>query len=108
MFQITFFNSDIFVLSSLWEGLPISLLEALSCGTIPVCTPAGGISGVIFNDSIGYVSEDFSAENYYQTIIKSLNNIESFDRAKLVKHFRDNYSITTCAKKYERIYEDGY
>lgn len=102
------FNSDIFVLSSLWEGLPISLLEALSCGTIPVCTPAGGISGVILNDSIGYVSEDFSAENYYQTISKSLNNIESFDRTKLVKHFRDNYSITTCAKKYERIYEDGY
>ncbi len=97
-------NSDVFVLSSLWEGLPISLLEALSCGTIPVCTPAGGIPDVIKDDSIGYVSSDFTEGDFYNTIVKCLDNIESFDRSYLVKYFNENFSIEACTKQYEIIY----
>lgn len=97
-------NSDVFVLSSLWEGLPISLLEALSCGIVPVCTPAGGIPDVIKDESIGYVSSDFTEEEFHNSIVKCLYNIESFDRSNLIKYFIDRYSIETCAEKYEIVY----
>ena len=99
-------NSDVFVLSSLWEGLPISLLEALSCGTVPVCTPAGGMPDVIFDESIGYISKDFSEKSYSSTLMRCLDNIESFDKRNLIKHFEDNFSIAKCANKYERVYND--
>jgi glycosyltransferase involved in cell wall biosynthesis len=38
---------DVFVLSSLWEGLPISLLEAQHFGVAAVVTDVGGIPEVV-------------------------------------------------------------
>ena len=42
--------SDAFCLTSVYEGLPISLLEAISCGCVPVCTPVGGITEVVHHE----------------------------------------------------------
>jgi len=97
-------NSDAFVLSSLWEGLPISLLEAMSFGVIPVCTPAGGIPDVIKDEIIGYVSKDFTEQALYDSIIRCLLSMETFDRYFIKKYFNDNYSIEKCANKYTVLY----
>ena len=58
--------ADAFVLTSIFEGLPISLLEALSAGVIPVCTPVGGIINIV-TKNIGFLSEDVSKDAYSQT-----------------------------------------
>lgn len=97
-------NSDAFVLSSLWEGLPISLLEALSCGVIPVCTPAGGIPDVIKDKTIGYVSKDFTELGLYNAVINCLDGMDTFDRESLINYFNNNFSIEKCSKEYEAIY----
>jgi|SoiMethySBSTD1v2_1073268.scaffolds.fasta_scaffold19244_8 glycosyltransferase involved in cell wall biosynthesis len=36
-------SSDVFVLPSYYEGLPMSLLEAMAWGLAPICTPIGSI-----------------------------------------------------------------
>ena len=38
-----YLNSDAFCLTSTNEGMPITLIEALACGCVPICTPVGGI-----------------------------------------------------------------
>ena len=93
-------NGDFFILSSLYEGLPISLLEAFSAGIIPISTPAGGVSDVIKDRSIGYLSPSMDDEDFYNTIITAVETCDSFNRDRLVNYFQDNYSMKHCAVLY--------
>lgn len=93
-------NADFFILSSLYEGLPISLLEALSAGIIPISTPAGGVTDVIKERSMGFLSPTMYDEDFYNTIITALDTCDSFNREGLVSYFQDNYSMRHCAELY--------
>ena len=95
--------SDIFCLSSKYEGLPISLLEALAAGKVCACTPAGGISSVLGN-KMGYVSQNFSVYSYYKTLECALNNIDNISANKVIDFFNKNYTMDVCCREYIRIY----
>lgn len=97
-------NSDAFVLSSLWEGLPISLLEAMSCGVIPVCTPAGGIPDVIIDETLGFLSEDFTEQGLYNAIIRCVYNMDMLNCKNIENYFNEHFSIQKCANEYQVIY----
>jgi len=97
--------ADFFILSSLWEGLPISLLEAMSMGVIPVCTPAGGIPDVIEDGITGYLSESFSDDDFYSTIKRALADCEKIDKTNIIRDYNNKYSMVRCAKNYMTIYQ---
>lgn len=96
-------NSDYFILSSLWEGLPISLIEAMSVRLIPVSTPAGGIMNVITDGINGFLSQDFSEESFVKTIEKALNT--KIDKNQIFDTYDKKFSMIKCAKEYEKIYK---
>jgi glycosyltransferase involved in cell wall biosynthesis len=50
-------SCDAYVLPSLWEVLPISLLEALSCGAPLIASDAGGNPEVVENGVNGFIFE---------------------------------------------------
>ena len=96
--------SDAFCLSSKYEGLPISLLEALSYGVTPICTPVGGIPDVIEHGKTGYLSKDLETASYVKTIEYFINH--PLDKTDLINHYKANYSIETCTDKYVKVFEE--
>lgn len=100
--------ADFFILSSVYEGLPLTLLEAMSMGVIPVCTPAGGIKDVIRDGENGFISDDFTADAFYKSIKHALDNKDNICREKIKFEFEDSYSMGACANKYLTEYQKSY
>ena len=97
--------ADAFCLSSVFEGMPITLIECFSVGTIPICTPAGGIKNMIKDGENGILTTGFSQSDMRQAIERFLLLPES-DKIIMRKNSQASfvkYTIDTCAKKYEDL-----
>lgn len=97
--------ADYFVLSSLYEGLPLSLLEAMSMGCIPISTPAGGVLDVIRDGENGLVSKSFTEDDFYNTVSKVFKEEFIIDKGKIIADYRNNYTMEVCVNKYYKVYE---
>lgn len=94
--------ADAFCMTSIYEGLPISLIEALSCGLVPICTKVGGIKNVLQEGVNGYLAESRDIASYVSAIHRFLeNNIEP---SILISEFNKYYSIDNCMGKYLNLY----
>lgn len=98
------YNCDAFTLSSLYEGMPISILEAMSAAKPTISTPVGGIVDIIQEGVNGYLSEDVSKESYKKAVKKFLEN-PTHDSEKTRAIFDKHYSIERTAKEYLALYK---
>jgi glycosyltransferase involved in cell wall biosynthesis len=97
-------NADAFCLSSVREGMPISLIEAFACGCTPICTPVGGLINTIKNGVTGYLSESVSEDDYYAALKNYMENKNKINKEDLIKYYSKNFSIEECAKRYISLY----
>lgn len=97
-----------FCLSSVYEGLPLTLLEAMSLGTLPICTPAGGIPDVLIHNYNGLLSTDFTSASYYNAIKQYLDSdpqqVQRM-RQQALDDFEQSYNMSSTAKKYLNLYQ---
>jgi glycosyltransferase involved in cell wall biosynthesis len=99
-------NADVFCMSSVIEGMPISLIEALSCGLTPVCTAVGGIVDIVEEGKNGFLSQDMTVESYVKAIERYLaltDNQKAEMKQQCIKSAQ-KYSIEECAKQYEVLF----
>ncbi|ACT91328.1 glycosyltransferase [Dyadobacter fermentans] len=100
-----FFLCDVYCISSLFEGMPITLIEALACGCTLVSTPVSGVVDIIENGKTGFVSSDFSEEQYIKTLKKFLLNKDGIDKSEINRLYTENFSIEVCGNNYYQLYE---
>jgi len=100
-------SSTLFVLPSLFEGNPKTLLEAMGCGTAVVATDVPGIKDVVRHKENGYLC-DISVESIRSAIVEVLGNSEL--RLKMSVNARNTivggYSLEKVVEKEVGIYND--
>lgn len=97
-------QSDVFVLSSRWEGMPITLIEAILSGTPMVSTPVTGAVDVI-NGKNGVLSKDFTKESFIVAVDKVLDNYDAYKAEAMKEKDNSPYTIKRCAESYLRLFE---
>ena len=98
-------SGDVFVISSDYEGLPVSLLEACSCGLPVVSTRAGGVVDVVREGENGYLVPVNDINELAEKMIrlaqkKSLRKAMGEKSRELAKGF----DIEECSKRYQKLY----
>ncbi len=106
---IDFYNaSDVFVLPSLEENLPNTIMEALACGVPSVAFNVGGIPDLINHKSNGYLAKYMDitdlAKGIEETLTKSETTqvLQNNARQKAI----NNYDYKIIAPMVEAIYKD--
>lgn len=99
-------NTDIFILPSSFEGVPMSLIEAMGCALPIISTKVGGIPDMIDNGQNGIlvpcdIDSIFSA---CVNLIEDDKKREMLGKNALIKS--ENFSSWYMAKRYCEIYND--
>jgi glycosyltransferase involved in cell wall biosynthesis len=96
---------DLFVSSSLWEGLPTVILEAMACNVPVVATEIPGTDELVENEVNGLVVKPADGRSLGEAILRllaepNLANTLARSANEIVQHFR----IQHIAQEYEQIY----
>lgn len=69
--------SDVFLLPSVWEGMPNALLEAMSCGHCAIASDAGGIPEIITHGENGFILPRHQLNHLGNAVLEFLELEES-------------------------------
>lgn len=101
-------ESDLLLLPSRMEGLPLVALEAMACGTPVIGTNCASLPEVIEHGKTGFLCEIDNVEEFVSNITlmrdqpSTCNQIGKNSRANVVEHF----SMPVAVRKYRLIYEN--
>ena len=101
-------NADYMCLSSEMEGMPITIIEAMSVGCIPIVTPVGGCINMIQDERNGFISTDLSVESYCSVLEKAIKTSKVTRmgmKEKAMVSFMMNFSINNTANLYLDVFK---
>ncbi|MCD9485050.1 glycosyltransferase [Photobacterium phosphoreum] len=101
-------KSDIFILISNWEGYPLSILEAMSCGLPIIASDVGGVNEAVRDGFNGYLVP----RNDPVYLEKSINKlIDSYDlrqeySVNNINDFNNKHHVSNMVKQTFKVYFD--
>ncbi|MGD0785824.1 MAG: glycosyltransferase, partial [Sedimentisphaerales bacterium] len=100
--------TDTFVLPSLAEGLPRTLIEAMASGVFCIAANAGGIPEILDNGNCGTLVPPKDSNALADAMLKAANMSQQTKSATISaakKYIRECYSHDVMIKKIENIYD---
>jgi L-malate glycosyltransferase len=105
---------DLFVMSSVTEGLGTSLLDAMACARPIVATRAGGIPEIVEDDVTGLLVPPRDAVALAQAIVRALEDeplrarIGAAGFVRVSERFSAQRMVAATARVYERVAGTGH
>ncbi len=100
---------DIYVLPSLWEGLPVSLLEAMASRKCILASEVGGIPLAVRNGKDGVLippqNESLLADNLLT--LRENASLRSQYAQSAYQRFEENFTVGGMVNKYQQIYMEA-
>ena len=97
--------TDIFVLSSAWEGFGLVVAEAMACERVVVATDCGGVKEVV--GSAGYLVPPGQSDSLCESLVTALN-MTTNERMVVGKSARqriqEHYSLDAAVDKWLKLY----
>jgi glycosyltransferase involved in cell wall biosynthesis len=101
---------DVFVLSSIAEGIPRAMLEAMAAGIPCIGTDVGGIGEILDNGRLGSFVKPYNTVELAEAMVnvtrKTVNRVEVLGAAR--RKIIQSYSHDVLRKRLEKIYETLY
>ena len=97
-------QSDVYIMSSIFEGFSISLIEAMVSGIAIICTDVGGNREIIGNEA-GILIESNNINQMVEALYKSLDENIRKDLNKKCLERKKMFDIRECANKHIKLYE---
>lgn len=99
-------DTDIFVLSSLWEGLPVTAVEAMAAARPVVLTDVGGNRDLVEHGTHGYIVPPGDVPALAEHLLLLMNNDaqrKTMGRAAR-EQVRTAFSMETFVRQHEQLY----
>jgi len=99
---------NIFVLSSLTEGVPLTVLEAMASRLPVIATRVGGIPDMIENDKTGLLIDSHDTDDLRIKTENLINNQDKRNRLgeSAFNFVKANYSLENMCDAYRKVYEE--
>ena len=98
---------DVFVLSSLWEGLPCAVIEARLCGLPVVAYDVGGIADIIHNDCNGFLIKPGDVKDFECKMEMLVSDFTLYHRLSAYKDdlydFKDQFMVHSHLELYKKL-----
>ena len=97
-------DANLFLLTSEFEGLPLSVLEAMSCGLPVVSTRSGGTVDIV-SDQTGILTDVYDIEALTNALCKlAEDNSLRADLSEAAIQFASDFDISACVDRYAELF----
>ncbi|NCB69652.1 MAG: glycosyltransferase [Bacteroidia bacterium] len=103
--SIIYSAADVFIIPSIMDNLPNTVLESLLCGTPVIGFPVGGMTDMIQNGENGYLADDISVDSLVSVLNKYIDKKDVFEKENIVTGARKKYSLDVMSAKYIELYK---
>jgi glycosyltransferase involved in cell wall biosynthesis len=105
-----YLENHIFLMTSYYEGLPLTLIESMASGCVPIVPLLENITDICISDELnGFLIKERIVSHYVEALKKVSNHPEKWNAMskEAIKRASDQFSVSNMGKSYLDLFEHG-